>query len=128
MASLVYDCFPRAVVANHASLVRDPVRIMLVGPGYVPDPAHEMSAVHDECEGAGYDPGGMTLLSKRQDGDGTFFADPVFWPGAEVQARGAVLYFGIDDTLICYVDFGRVRIADGFGFEIVWSKQGILKG
>ena len=126
MASLIYDSALYDALTGAIDFGGDAFRVMLVGPGYVPDAAlhARRSDVGDEAAGRGYEAGGAAVAvgAGRRRGGGTEVSlGGAVWPRAQLSAAGAVYYkarggLASADELVAYIDFGGLVVATNGDF------------
>ncbi len=122
---VIYDSFVD-IVLDHAGLVADPVRVMLLTSLYAPDPSHRMADVWGEVQGKGYTPGGKLLADKSVAG-GIFRAADVRWSRATIKdAAHALLYREKDDQLVCCLTLDEPTSSRDGDFVLRWDEAGIL--
>jgi hypothetical protein len=134
MANILYRSFKRALLEHRIDFERDKIKVMLTM-DYLPDDGHaKRSEIKGEANaGRGYERGGKAINGfavKDQDGECVLTADDVTWPGATVQATGAVMYQDngseAEDELVAYFDFGRMVTSMAGAFILAWGADGVL--
>ena len=145
---LVYNHAKKMIADGSLNLLTDTIKVMLVGPSYVPNPDDDFvmasGAGDAEINGQGYEAGWgktgrKTLMNKIITEDDAndrvvFDADDVLWTAINagtVQAAILIREGASSDStsvLVAYIDQGGFPIVtNGGDLTIQWSMNGIIQ-
>lgn len=136
MADLIFDMFKEYIGDGTIDLDNDSLKIMLLADTYTPDQTDAVKAdlvAHELAGASGYNTGGYELQSVTWANTAGVTkldaADPV-WTSASFTYRYAVVYSDTPsspaDPLICLLDPGENKTAQGGNFYITLHADGIL--
>lgn len=137
MADLIFNKAKKYIGDGTIDLDSHTLKIMLLADTYTPDATDEVKAdivAHELAGGSGYSTGGYALQNvtwTEDSGTVTLDADDPVWNSASFTTRYAGVY---DDTpsspadpLICLLDFGENKVAQGGNFYVNFNANGICQ-